>query len=41
VQKFTEDGADVTTGGKRFHAWRPATKNAWLPTVELLLSLLL
>jgi len=34
VQKVVRDGADVTSGGRQFHTWGPATENARLPTVE-------
>jgi len=34
VRKVASDGADVTSGGRQFHTWGPATENARLPTVE-------
>jgi len=33
VRKVARDGADVTSGGRQFHTWGPATENARLPTV--------
>jgi len=34
VRKFARDGAEVTSGGRQFHTWEPATENVRLPTVE-------
>jgi len=34
VRKVDRDGADVTSGSRRFHTWGSATENARLPTVE-------
>jgi len=28
VRKVARDGADVTSGGRQFHTWGPATENA-------------
>ena len=28
VRKVARDGADVTSGGRHFHTWEPATENA-------------
>jgi len=33
VWKVVGDDADVTSGGRQFHTWGPATENARLPTV--------
>jgi len=34
VRKVVRDGADVTSSGRQFHIWGPATENARLLTVE-------
>jgi len=34
VRKAVGDDADVTSSGRQFHTWGPATENARLPTVE-------
>jgi len=34
VQKVVRDGADVTSGGRQFHTWGPATENVRPPTLE-------
>jgi len=34
VRKVARDGADVTSRGRQFDTWGPATENARLPTVE-------
>jgi len=34
VRKVARDGADVTSSGRQFHTWGPATENARLPTTE-------
>jgi len=34
VRKVARDGADLTSGGRQFHTWGPATENVRLPTVE-------
>ena len=34
VRKVAGDGADVTSSGRQFHTWGPATEYVRLPTVE-------
>jgi len=32
-RQAVSDGVNVTSGGRQFHPWGPATENAQLPTV--------
>jgi len=34
VRKIARDGDDVTSSGRQFHTWGPATENTRLPTEE-------
>jgi len=34
LRKVARDGADLTSSGRQFHTWRPATENVRLPIVE-------
>jgi len=34
VRNVARDGSDVTSGGRQFHTWGPATENAQRPTAE-------
>jgi len=34
VPKVVRDGADMTSGGRQFYIWGPATEDARQPTVK-------